>query len=38
MLKKEFEELTGIYPSDALYRCIEEKYMDMPMVRKDKFL
>ncbi len=37
MLKKEFEELTGIYPSDALYRCIEEKYMDMPMVRKDSF-
>ena len=37
MLKKEFEKLTGIYPSNALYRCIEEKYMDMPMVRKDSF-
>ena len=37
MLKKEFEELTGIYPSDALYRCIEAKYMEMPMLRKDSF-
>ena len=37
MLKKEFEELTGIYPSDALYRCIEAKYMEMPMVRKENF-
>lgn len=37
MLKKEFEELTGIYPSDALYRCIEAKYMEMPMIRKEYF-
>lgn len=37
MLKKEFEKLTGIYPSNALYRCIEAKYMEMPMVRKENF-
>ena len=29
--------MTGIYPSDALYRCIEAKYMEMPMVRKENF-
>lgn len=27
MMKQEFEKLTGIYPSDDLYKQIEEAYL-----------
>lgn len=37
MLKKEFEELTGLYPSDDMYTAIEAEYMKMQDIDKTTF-
>lgn len=37
MLKKEFEERTGFFPSEKMYRAIEETYTKMEHVNKDEF-
>ena len=37
MLKKEFEELTGLYPSDNMYSIIEENYATYKNMSKERF-